>query len=187
MVGCQFVEFLMDSDEVREVRMYTHKFMFYLFSGFLIASPVRALSLSSSTLSTGWPGLPGGAGEGHGVMAVLVLRTKTRALSAEQRPAHHTQPTLLPLPGDALCSPAGSQTAGEMWPVSVVSLKKTNVCSNELSCFIKSTTLVFFSQPAESVLCEEPGRCAETCCIHTGLQQRRSGQSHPLQDPHCCY
>lgn len=198
----------MDSDEVREVYAYSQKLTFYIVSfsnqPCLSAPPPSLFPLLHCPSAPGWPGLPGGSGEGHGFMAVLILRAEARALPAEQRPAHHTQPTLLPLPGDALCAPAGSQTAGEMWPVSVVSaeaeahavLIRTGLrhsqyfhgCSIDLVLEISSHPFCFlFLQPAESVLGEEPGCRAETCCGHTGLQQRRSGQSDPLQDPHCCY
>lgn len=121
VVGCQFVEFLMDSDEVREVCTNTHipVLAFLSFSNLPLL-----LLLFVFLLSPGWPWLPGGPCEGHGVMAFLVLRTEARALSPEQRPANHAQPTLFPLLGNTLCTPTGSQTAGEMWPVSVVSEQK---------------------------------------------------------------
>lgn len=197
VVGCQFVEFLMDSDEVREVCTYTQKLTFYILSFSNLPCVSHFLLFSSAP---GWPGLPGGPGERHGFMAVLVLRAEAWALSAEQRPAHHTQPTLLPLPGDTLRTPAGSQTAGEMWPVSVVRTERnshsiglncsqtfTHVCLINWRFIEDLLTTILFLQPAESVLCEEPGCRAEARCSHTGLQQRRSGQSDPLQDPHCCY
>lgn len=41
-------------------------------------------------------------------------------MSAEQRLAHHSQPALLPLLRDTVCTPAGGQDAGEMWSISVV-------------------------------------------------------------------
>lgn len=49
VVGCQFVEFLMDSDEVREVNMCTrtHTFLFYLLS--FSNLPLFPLSLSLSS------------------------------------------------------------------------------------------------------------------------------------------
>lgn len=74
----------------------------------------------------GWPGISGGVGERHGVMAVHVFGTKTRTVSSEQWPAHHTQSTLLPLFGDTVCTPTRSQNVGEMWSISVVREKKQN-------------------------------------------------------------
>lgn len=59
-------------------------------------------------------------------MVVLVFRTETRAVSSEQWLAYHTQPTLLPLLGDTICTPTGSQNVGEMWSISVVCEKKQN-------------------------------------------------------------
>lgn len=174
----------MDSDEVQKVCTNAH----------------RSITCRSSTLLPcptlpGWSGLSGGACEGHGVVAVLVLRPEARAQPAEQRPAHHTQPALLPLPGDTFCTPTGGQTAGEMWPVSVVSelfclrmsaayLRLIKSAADDLMQHLPS---IWCLQPAEPVLCEEPGRCAETGCVHSGLQQRRSGQGHPVKGPHCCH
>lgn len=85
-------------------------------------SPPSAHSPLWSAL--GWSGIPGGAGEGHGLMAVPVFGSETRTVSAEQWPAHHAQPTLLPLLGDTVCTPTGGQNVGEMWSVSVVSQRK---------------------------------------------------------------
>lgn len=97
----------------------------------------------------GRSGIPGGAGSGYGVLALLVVRPEAREVPAEQRPAHHTQPTLLPLPGVSLCSPAGGQTAGEMWPVSVV--RERDDENSLLQCWSADTvrlcltaTLLFF-------------------------------------------
>lgn len=87
-------------------------------------STLRSFSPLGSAL--GWPGIPGRAGEGHGVMAVLVFGSENRTVSAEQRPAHHAQPTLLPLLGDTVCTPTGGQNVGEMWSVSVVSQGRQN-------------------------------------------------------------
>ena len=84
VVGCQFIEFLMESDEVREVCIYTTKTHFAFFFTFLSLSYLPCVSVFSLlSPSTGRPGVPGGPGEGHGVMAVLVLRAEARALSAE--------------------------------------------------------------------------------------------------------
>lgn len=123
----------------------------------------------------GRSGIPGGAGSGHGVLALLVVRPEAREVPAEQRPAHHTQPTLLPLPGVSLCSPAGGQTAGEMWPVSVVRERQRELFASVLVSRHSETPsdsdfAIFLLQPAEPVLCKEPGLCAEAGRRHTGLQ-----------------
>lgn len=59
-------------------------------------------------------------------MVVLVFGTETRTVSSEQWLAHHAQPALLPLLGDTVCTPTGSQNVGEMWSISVVREKKQN-------------------------------------------------------------
>lgn len=102
------------------------------------------------------------------------------------------------------CSPHLANTTSSSWGPSLLTHMESN-CWRNVACFsgewdrkthtsVWSTdyirhllTTILFLQPAESVLCEEPGCRAEACCRHTGLQQRRSGQSDPLQDPHCCY
>lgn len=55
-------------------------------------------------------------------------------MSSEQWPAHHTQPTLLPLPGDTVFTPTGSKNVGEMWSISVVREKKQNTVKSVKIC-----------------------------------------------------
>lgn len=92
----------------------------------------------------GWPGISGGVGERHGVMAVHVFGTKTRTVSSEQWPAHHTQSTLLPLFGDTVCTPTRSQNVGEMWSISVVREKKQNALKI-IDSFLFNCSLSFYS------------------------------------------
>lgn len=82
VVGCQFVEFLMDSDEVREVYTDARTLIYFFF--LVIYEPAFVFdALFFPRHQPGWPGLPGGPGEGHGIVALLILWNEARALSAE--------------------------------------------------------------------------------------------------------
>lgn len=83
VVGCQFVEFLMDSDEVREVYTDARTLIYFFFLVIYEPTFVFDALFSPPRHQPGWPGLPGGPGEGHGIVALLVLWNEARALSAE--------------------------------------------------------------------------------------------------------